>query len=385
MHLGEKLLRGLCAGNTVWILRFMFVVAGIGASYLGSRPLRAKPSQSKCARRIENRPSLFPLVIALAWFVTALLNVWAAVALYIDLRSSALRLPATLLYAFAIVAIFVKLNRRAFATALYIASFCLVLSWWIGLKPSNEGAWRPDTNRVAWAEIGGNSITIHNLRNCDYHTEIDLDNCWSDKTVDLFQLRAVDLFVVNWGLGPVNHIIVSFQFGDKEHIAFSVEPRWKVGQSYSGIASFFRQYELIFIAGDERDLIGLRTNFRQKEQVYLYRTQIRRQEATQIFLIYLEYLNRLQHRPEWYNPLTKNCTTTMSKAMIGDLKHGLPWPPRLLASTSFDRLLYNRNRLVSDHLSFPELKNRENINAAATAANRSTDFSYLIRVGRVGF
>lgn len=36
-------------------------------------------------------------------------------------------------------------------------------------------------------------------------------------------------------------------------------------------------------------------------------------------------------------------------------------------------------------LSFPDLKQREHINAAAQAANRSPDFSALIRAGRIGF
>ncbi|MGA2687084.1 MAG: hypothetical protein ABSE85_03335 [Candidatus Korobacteraceae bacterium] len=48
-------------------------------------------------------------------------------------------------------------------------------------------------------------------------------------------------------------------------------------------------------------------------------------------------------------------------------------------------MLYNRGRLVTGGLPFPELKQREHINDAGRAADGSPDWSALIRVGRVGF
>jgi hypothetical protein len=325
------------------------------------------------------RRALRPIGLAIAWFIVTLVTLWALAALCVDVRIPALRFPLALLYALGIATVLIKYGTRPKAAALCFVGFCAVLAWWVGLKPSNQGTWRPDTGQTAWAEFNGDRVTIHNLRNCDYHTELDYTNCWSDKTVDLSQIRAADLFFINWGLRWTDHTIASFQFGDNEHIAFSVEPRSRLGQSYSAYLAFFRRYELIFVAADERDVIRLRTNFRKGEEVYLYRTRIRPEEARDIFLTYLHYLNQLRDHPAWYNALTRNCTTTMSQKITGEVNQPQPW------KFSLDGLLYNRGRLVTGGLPFHELKRREHINAAARAADQSPDFSALIRVGRVGF
>jgi hypothetical protein len=114
--------------------------------------------------------------IAIMWFILALLTVWAVAALYVDFRIPALRIPVTLIYVVAIVTIVFKLKASRWAAALCLVGFCGVLAWWLTLKPSNEGNWQPDTDRTAWAEIDGDRVTIHNLRNCDYRTETDYTN-----------------------------------------------------------------------------------------------------------------------------------------------------------------------------------------------------------------
>ena len=319
------------------------------------------------------------------WLVLALLTLWAVAALYVDFRIAALRIPLTVIYVLAIIAILVKVKRRLWAAALCLAGFCVVLTWWLSLKPSNGGDWQADTSWTAWAEINGDRVTIHNLRNCDYHTETQYSDCWSDRTVYLSQLRYADLFFTTWGPKYIGHPIVSFQFGDNDHVAFSIEARYKAGQSYSAILGFFRQYELIFVTADERDVIRLRTNYRKDEQVFLYRTTVSPARAREIFLIYADYLNQLRDHPEWYNALTRNCTTTLDTKIAQNLRNPQPWNYQLLLNGTLDELLYDRGRLVTGGLPFPELKQREHINAAARAANQSANFSALIRVGRVGF
>ena len=83
--------------------------------------------------------------------------------------------------------------------------------------------------------------------------------------------------------------------------------------------------------------------------------------------------------------MTRNCTTTLDSQIAANLKDPQSWNYQLLLNGTLDELLYDRGRLVTGGLPFPELKQREHINAAAQAANQSADFSELIRVGRVGF
>ncbi|MGA6987927.1 MAG: DUF4105 domain-containing protein [Terriglobales bacterium] len=323
--------------------------------------------------------------ITILWLILALLTVWAVAALYVDFRMPALRIPVTLIYVVGIIAIVFTFKASPWSAALCLVGFGIVLAWWLTLKPSNEGNWQPDVEKTAWAEIDGDRFTIHNLRNCDYRSETDYTNCWSDRTIYLSKIQAADLFLTNWGIPFASHPIVSFQFADNQHVAFSIEARYKVGQAYSTILGCFRQYGLIFVAADERDVIRLRTNYRKDEEVYLYRIHVQPEVVRNMFLTYVTYLNRLKDHPEWYNELTRNCTTTLQKPLSADVDNPQPWNYQYILNGTLDELLYDRGRLVSGGLPFPELKQREHINAAAHAANQSPDFSTLIRIGRIGF
>jgi Domain of unknown function (DUF4105) len=340
---------------------------------------QAHPARSVVARWLTR------LGLALVWFVLAVLSCWAIAALYIDVRLSALRVPLAVLYAVILVAILAKYRLRARSALLCFACFCLVLVWWLSLKPTNQADWQADVDRPAWTEIDGDRVVIHNLRNCEYRTETDYSNCWSDRTVNLSDLRGADLFFTTWGVRWIGHPILSFQFGNGQHIAFSIEARYKVGQAYSAILGFFRQYELIFVVADERDVIRLRTNYRKDEEVFLYRASMGPESARAIFLTYVDYLNQLKDRPEWYNALTRNCTTTLDKQISAEVAKPQPWNYQFLVNGTLDELLYNRGRLVTDGLSFRDLKSRAHINTIAKAAGESPDFSSIIRVNRPGF
>jgi len=323
--------------------------------------------------------------ITIVLVALALLTLWAVAALFVDCRIPTLRIPVTLIYVLGVITIFVKRKRSRWAGVAYLLGFCIVLAWWLTLKPSNDANWQPDVDRTAWGDIAGDRVTIHNLRNCDYRTENDYSDCWSDRTLYLSQIRAADLFLTNWGIRFASHPIISFQFGDDEHVAFSIEARYKAGQAYSTVLGCFRQYELIFVTADERDLIRLRTNFRKDEEVSMYRLQGTPEVARAMFLTYVTYLNSLKDHPEWYNEVTRNCTTTIERQLAAHVNNPQSWNYQFLLNGTLDELLYDRGRLVTGGLSFPELKEREHINAVARAANRSPDFSALIRAGRVGF
>jgi hypothetical protein len=347
---------------------------------MSSSPAAPAPSKrGLVVRWLINLSSTF------VWLVIAVLSTRAMAALYVDVRRSALGVPLTILYALVLVAILAKYKLRTRSALLCFACFCLVLAWWLSLKPTNQGHWQADVDRPAWTEIDGDRITIHNLRNCDYRTETDYNNCWSDRTVSLSDLRGVDLFFTTWGVRWIGHPIVSFQFGDNQHIAFSIEARYKVGQAYSAILGFFRQYELIFVVADERDVIRLRTNYRNDEEVYLYRTRMGPAYARAIFLTYSRYLNHLKDRPEWYNALTRNCTTTLDKQISAEVDRPQPWNYQFLLNGTLDELLYDRGRLATDDLSFKDLQSRAHINSIAKAADKSPDFSAIIRSDRPGF
>ena len=265
--------------------------------------------------------------------------------------------------------------RKVIAVALL---FALVLAWWLTLKPSNDGNWQPDMAQLAWADVNGDEFTFHNVRNCAYRTNTDYTPHWETRTVRLSQITGIDLAIDYWGSPWIAHPIVSFQFADVPPLCFSIETRKTVGQSYSTIGGLYRQYSLIYLVSDERDVIRLRTNYRN-EDIYLYHLTVAPARARERFLEYVRSLNALRIRPRWYNAITTNCTTSIRSQHPSNER--VPWDWRILLNGKGDELLYEDGALVTGGLPFAELKQRSLIDDRAKAADASPDFSQLIRVG----
>ncbi len=194
----------------------------------------------------------------------------------------------------------------------------------------------------------------------------------------------MDVFITYWGSPWIAHPIVSFDFGNQGYVAMSVETRKEVGESYSAVRGFFRYYELIYTIGDERDMVRLRTNYREGEEVYLYHTRVTPEQARNIFLDYLARANRMRDHPEWYNALTNNCTTNIAPHVANSRSGKVRWDWRILLNGKGDEMMYERGDLAGN-LPFAELKQSAHINPAAHKAGSSLDFSRLIREGRSGF
>jgi uncharacterized protein DUF4105 len=316
-----------------------------------------------------------------------LLTVWATAALYFDFPITGLRLPSAASYLIG-VAVAIGLTRgRLPGIVIGIVGFLVVLIWWLSIKPSNNRPWQPDVAETAWVEIQGDHATIHNLRSCEYRSEFDYTPHWETKEVDLSQIRGVDVFITYWGSAYIAHPIVSFQVGDDDHVAFSIETRKEIGESYSAILGFFRTYELIYTIADERDVVRLRTNYRSGEEVYLFRTTAGPQWARELFLQYARSANQLHEQPKWYNALTRNCTTNIFQEVNATgtpLAHASRYDWRILLPGKGDEMLYESGNIVTGGLPFTQLKAQAHINAAARESTPET-FSRSVREGRVGF
>jgi hypothetical protein len=314
----------------------------------------------------------------LVLLIAIIAMVWAFGALWFDAPFGNANKGAAGLLAvgFVITLVFVRPFWRKIAAVAVI--FSVVLAWWLTLSPTNEGDWQPDVAKEAWADIQGDEVTLHNVRNCDYRTEIDYTPHWETRTVHSSQIMGVDVAVNYWGSPWIAHPIASFQFADALPLCFSIETRKKLGQSYSTIGGLYRQFELIYIVADERDVIRLRTNYR-KEDVYLYRTTISPARARERFLEYIHSLNALRDKPRWYNAITTNCTTSIRTQHPP--RERVPWDWRILLNGKGDELMYERHVLVTGGLPFAELKARSLIDTRARAANGSPAFSQLIREG----
>jgi hypothetical protein len=269
---------------------------------------------------------------------------------------------------------------RGLALVAYLILFAGLLAWWWRIEPSNERDWQADVAVLPYATIEGDRVTVHNIRNFDYRSETDYTPAWYDKTFDLNKLEGVDLIASYW-MGPaIAHTFLSFAFEGGDHLAISIETRKEKSESYSTIKGFFRQYELFYVVADERDVIRLRTNFRQNppEQVYLYRLQGPLENGRKLFLEYLHDMNALKDKPEFYNTLTTNCTTQIwTSARVNTERPPFSW--KILASGYVPEYLYENGRLGEHGLSFGEVQRRALINTRAKAVDSPLDFSARIR------
>ncbi len=308
---------------------------------------------------------------------------WAAGALYFDLPWAALRAPAAIGYLLLVATALFLVRGGWRRVGVLFAAFAIVTAWWLTLQPSNDRNWQPDVAKTAWAEIDGDTVTLHNVRNFDYRSATDMIPRWETRTVRLSQLTEADLSINFWGSDLMAHPVASFQFADAPPIAISIEIRREMGESFSALGGLYRWFELIYVVGDERDLLRVRTNFRQGEDIHLYRLTLSPEEARRRFLEYLTVLNELHERPRWYNAILANCTTAIRSQRERSARAVWDW--RMLINGKGDRMLFERGALVTGGLGFDELRKQAHINEAARAANDSPDFSRKIREGRVGF
>lgn len=272
-----------------------------------------------------------------------------------------------------------RLSRRGVLA--FCGVFALLVAWWLNIPPSNDRDWQPDVAVSPDAVTEGDKVTIRNIRNCEYRSETDFDVRYYDQTFDVSRLQTVDLYLCYWGSPMIAHTMMSFGFDDDQYVCISIETRKEKGEEYSAIRGFFKQYELIYVVGDERDLVRLRTNYRQ-EDVYLYRLQADPQIIRKVFLDYMRQVARLHRRAEWYNALTDNCTTSI-RGHTAPYARRTWWSWKLLLNGYVDEMAYD-NGAINHGLPFAETKVRCRINEQAAAADQDQRFSTRIRQGLPG-
>ena len=320
--------------------------------------------------------------LALSVPLLVILTAWSAACLWLDGPES--RLIAGLLSAsFVLIALALLALARPIwrMWAAFAALFFIVQFWWLGIDARNDRDWIADVAQLPVASFEGDILTLENVRNFHYRSDGDFDEIWETRKYDISKIRGVDLFLSYWGSPMIAHTIASWEFEDGQHLAISIETRKEVGETYSAVLGFFRQYELYYVVADERDVIGVRANHRG-EDVYLYRMQTSAPMARAILGDYLRSVNDVAEKATWYNALTTNCTTTIRRH-VQHVAPNNPFSWKILVNGYIDELGYDRGT-VDTSLPFTELRRRSNITKKAQAAGSSPDFSMLIREGLPG-
>ena len=314
-----------------------------------------------------------------------LMTLWAGLAIYFsDLPGTFLRTAAAVGFVLGTAVAFIGLKNRLRTLIGFWVVFSLIVAWWLTIKPSNSRDWQPDVAVLPYADVNGPQVTVYNIRNIRYRTETDYDVRYYDKTFNLEALDSVDLIAVYWMGDAIAHIMISFGFldndGNQDFLTFSIETRKEKGEGYSTLKGFFKQYELIYIAGDERDLIRVRTDYRNPpEDVYLYRTKASPERARKLFREYIRQINSMRSVPVWYNTLSTNCTTNIVMH-VRTFTDRLKYTWKILLSGYTPLYIYELGGL-NTALPFETLRQQSRINSLALTLGDDPDFSRKIRQG----
>jgi hypothetical protein len=250
------------------------------------------------------------------------------------------------------------------------------------IKPSNFRDWTPEQALLPMADRQGDYVTVHNVRNCQYFAADTFLVDYYDKSFHLSDVRGVDFLMVPFESMPaVAHTMLSFEIarqdGKADHMAVSVEVRKERNEKYNPVLGSARQFELIYVVADERDVIRQRTNYRH-ENVYLYRTTATPQVAQQLLADIMGRVNQLATKPEFYDTLTNNCTTNIVRHIDRVRPNRLQYDVRMILPGYSDEIAFNQGLIVPNG-NFEQTRQRAYINPLAERFADNENFSELIR------
>jgi hypothetical protein len=313
------------------------------------------------------------------WLAALGVAVWGALALWFAGPGPA-PLRALLAVAAAAAGLAVPLWTRSPARSALRLTIVVttLLLWWTAVWPSNHREWAPEVALAPTAEIDGDRVVVYGLRNFSHRGPGRDAERWESRSYDLSALRGLDLFLFTGGpLALLAHPILSWEFEGGRHLAVSVEPRREQDEAYSALAGLFRNYELVYVAADERDLVGQRV--RRGEEVHLYRLATPAPRARALLLDTLEAMNRLAVEPAWYHAFATEAATTLATVARG-VAGWEPWSGIPPLDGQLDAWLHARGVLATD-LPLAELRAASRVTERARAATRYADFPTRIRRG----
>jgi hypothetical protein len=240
-------------------------------------------------------------------------------------------------------------------TGVALAATAIVAVWYFGfVRPKPDEDWILVHQRMPVVTFDGDKVHVKNVRNFKWRTADDVTPEYDDRTYDLNALNSM-YFVKSpiFDLRPVAHVWVTFGFSDGQYVSISVEARGVKERPFGLFRSMFRQFQLIYVVGDERDIVGLRGAIWQNEvRFYPVNTSDERKRA--IFVDMLKRADSLGKHPEFYHLIANNCMNNITYHVIR--LGGRPVPSNLaLLFTGFsDRAAYNYGFLDTDGLTFEQ-------------------------------
>ncbi|MGL5008740.1 MAG: DUF4105 domain-containing protein, partial [Paracoccaceae bacterium] len=248
--------------------------------------------------------------------------------------------------------------------------------WYATRLPRHDKAWIPEVAHGLTSTVTG-PVRVHHVRRFRWITKKEVVERWEPLHYDPDEITSVDLVMSIWSNPWIAHTMVSFGFSDGRHLIFSGETRRQKGDRFTITGGFFRRFELVLLAADERDVIHLRTDVR-KEKVSLFPVLMRPEDRRALFMAFMEHGNRLARKAEWYNTVTTNCTTVPFE-IVQTIAPRLGYDWRLLLSGHLPGYLHKLGVLPPGTLE--ELRKRAVLPESGDAGEDDVAYSRKLRAG----
>jgi hypothetical protein len=227
-------------------------------------------------------------------------------------------------------------------------------------EPSHDRDWVELQARLPQVKIAGDRVTVEGVRNFSYAgPDAVASGRYEDADYDIARLESVWYGIAHFAGNGFAHPFVSFLFDDGRALTLSIEARLEKGETYGPVGGALRNYEVIYVLGTERDVIGLRSHWRG-EPVDLYRLVLERRPMRALFRAFMEDVQAVAARPRFYNTLTDNCLTGLLRHAggLGFLESWVDyrvWLPGYSAGLAYEK------GLLDTDVPFEELRSRARI------------------------
>ncbi len=265
--------------------------------------------------------------------------------------------------------------KAAAGTLVLIGMVCLL---WSSLRPAQYSCWIPAQSMVPSVQLDADALHVERARAFRWNDDETAEQRWFSTTYDLDRLVGMDFVVSRFGgFEGIAHTLLSFRFDDGRVLAVSPEIRKEEGEDYSPWRGLFRNYELIYVLGDERDVVHLRTNV-WGDPVYIHPVAVEPTTARRVLESVARHASRLDERPAFYNTVTASCATALAADIqdMADPPLDLDW--RVLLPGFSDAMAFELGLLDTD-LDFEATRARNLVTPRASDAAARPDFSRAIR------
>ena len=265
----------------------------------------------------------------------------------------------------------------------------VIFAAWLLLQchqPSHDRNWAQDQKKLSRIDIADGAVAIEHFRHNQYRSATDFDVQRKNFEFQLSELSQVwflvQRFTPSEGLA---HVFLAFEVkpnsaAEPMYFALSVEIRREEGEFFSPIQGLYRRYELNYVFGDERDLIGVRTVMRPEDRVYMYRVNATPEQVQQLFRSIADRTNQLVEHPEFYHTLLNNCLNGILRHTVELTPEEVSWfDPQILLPGFSDRYAFNSGIIGQPGQTFEDLKEVSRIDERAEEVGIGDDFSKTIR------